>query len=274
MIKRLKLFYVQEVKAKFNLYSFLSHILVITSSVLLAQYITDYCENLSLEKDSHRYICLLESDINRSLEDLERDFNGHKIALAKNNKDLLYINKLYLKGKFTALDVIEFNKNVDIDYFYTDFQFYPVNTTFLSLLNQKGELLDRYQKLSINNLYYHDFKRIELLGKEQSQTRNLNAFWENLNDGIFYINPLDTSVYRRIDSKIYGESWERHQSSIRKVDTNILENIITKLEKTIEIREIKVRYYLSVIVNSNRTLELINEYKEKECITCRQNVSR
>ncbi|MBK8112556.1 MAG: hypothetical protein IPK46_20710 [Saprospiraceae bacterium] len=93
------------------------------------------------------------------MEDLERDFNGHKIALAKNNKDLLYINKLYLKGKFTALDVIEFNKNVDIDYFYTDFQFYPVNTTFLSLLNQKGELLDRYQKLSINNLYYHDFKK-------------------------------------------------------------------------------------------------------------------
>ena len=93
MIKRLKLFYVQEVKAKFNLYSFLSHILVITSSVLLAQYITDYCENLSLEKDSHRYICLLESDINQSMEDLERDINGHKISLAKNNNNRLSIKK-------------------------------------------------------------------------------------------------------------------------------------------------------------------------------------
>ncbi|MBK8111374.1 MAG: hypothetical protein IPK46_14130 [Saprospiraceae bacterium] len=170
--------------------------------------------------------------------------------------------------------MIEFNKNVDIDYFYTDFQFYPVNTTFLSLLNQKSELLERFQKLSINNLYYHDYKRIELLGKEQSQTRNLNAFWDKLNDEIFYINPLDTAVYRRIDSKIYGESWERHQSSIRKISKTILENLITKLEKTIEIREIKLRYYSSVIENSKNTLKLIKDYTEFEGITCLENLTR
>ncbi len=68
----------RRLKQSLILYSFLSHILVITSSVLLAQYITDYCENLSLEKDSHRYICLLESDINRSLEDLREILMGIK----------------------------------------------------------------------------------------------------------------------------------------------------------------------------------------------------
>lgn len=146
VIKRIKLFYLQEVKAKFKSLYFWGHVLVITSSVLLAQVITNFCENLALEKDSHRYICLLESDINQSLEDLERDFNGHKIALSKNSNDLVYIKKLYLKDTFTDKDVIEFNKNVDIDYFYTDFQFYPVNTTFLSLLNQKSELFRKISK--------------------------------------------------------------------------------------------------------------------------------
>lgn len=105
---------------------------------------------------------------------------------------------MYLTNK---IDIQEFNDSVNIDYFFTDFQFYPINTTILSLLNREAELLESLDNLSVKKLYYYDFTRIERLGKEYSHTYRINGIWEKLNEEYFYISPTEVVKHNRIESK-------------------------------------------------------------------------
>lgn len=170
---------------------------------------------------------------------------------------------MYLTNK---IDIQEFNDSVNIDYFFTDFQFYPINTTILSLLNREAELLESLDNLSVKKLYYYDFTRIERLGKEYSHTYRINGIWEKLNEEYFYISPTEVVKHNRIESKGYGkgnEDYIRHKFSLRYLDEKILEIIYTKLEKTIEIRSIKIRYYESVLRNTELTMDEIKQQMTK-----------
>ncbi|MBK8346450.1 MAG: hypothetical protein IPL08_02105 [Saprospiraceae bacterium] len=267
MLKRIKSFINEDLKQKFNLYNFLGHVILITTSILLAQKVENIKDNWDLNKDKLTFICLLRDDLINSKIDLNRDLNGHKEAMAENRNSLSYIKKIYHNSKY---EIKEFNDSINIDKFYTDFQFYPISSTFLSLHNHKqnADLLESFDNIGIKKLYLYDFERIKLLGKEFSQTRNLNAFWEKFNDEYFYISPDEKREYRRKDSKGLGDSDEvfiRHKSSIRELNKDILANIYTKLEKTIEIRAIKIQYYETVLKNTGLVIAEI-ENQNKKCI--------
>lgn len=257
MLKGIKLFINEHLKQKFNLYNFFGHVIIITTSILLAQIVTNIDDDCDIQKEKLKYFALLKVDLDSCRSDLKRDLNGHKRALKYNLEDIECIKNMYLCKNF---DIDYFNNSISIDYFFTDFQFYPFNSTFYSLLNKEAELLEKFDTIGVKNLYLYDFERIKLLGKEFSQTRNLNAFWEKLSDEYFYISPDEEITRYRIDSYGFGskgKNFHRHKSSIKNLDATVMEKIYTKLEKTIEIRDIKIKYYENVLNNIDTVLTKI-----------------
>jgi hypothetical protein len=274
---------------KFN--NILIELILILVAVILGMRADEFlATKIQNAKDKKQeLICLsnILSDLNLSLEDLDRDLENHQLMLTETVKIMDYV--FNGTNKFDSLKW---------DCLNIDFQFYPNIGGYESLKNIGFEIIsDDSLRLSIINLFELDIKRIVDLGKEKSNTKDIKKIMELFVRENFKLSglDLDTTVFR--ENKNYNPEYIENNKnenyipkSIVPTDYNKLKNNLEfqyLLQKIYQIRQSKIQYYLgarriinriqlkicSYLANCTRDFELIYHSLPKglnndTCDTC------